>query len=360
YIDLVSFTLLYYDYALTLPAEIDRFWSTRSLSWTSTFFYLNRYLSLFGHIPAIVRDFWMPVSSDKVKVFAILLYIVLYTQRMANVRCECASLAVYHQYLIVIIQVIVGILLIIRTYALYDRNLRVLLFTCACGLAVIIFGTWSVTAEHDATAAVIDPQIACIPALGRDNANRLANAWIGMLLFDVLIFSMTMYRSWSRGDRVRSRSLFKVLLCDGAIYFGIMVVVELVTVVTFRVFPGYQRGSTATLATIVSSTMINRLMLNLRDPKYSMELTYPRYHLSALNFNTASSYNVIGSHPKVVTDLKIHWVICVTWYGRKENSKRFVPSEDSFMLRDVPCLLVKNIDLKELKEPASWEIPFER
>ncbi|KAH0589999.1 hypothetical protein H2248_000180 [Termitomyces sp. 'cryptogamus'] len=88
YIDLVSFTLLYYDYALTLPAEIDRFWSTRSLSWTSTFFYLNRYLSLFGHIPAIVRDFWMPVSSDKVKVFAILLYIVLYTQRMANVRCE--------------------------------------------------------------------------------------------------------------------------------------------------------------------------------------------------------------------------------------------------------------------------------
>lgn len=46
--------ILYYDYALTLPMEIDRFWATRSISWASGFFYLNRYLTLLGHIPLVV------------------------------------------------------------------------------------------------------------------------------------------------------------------------------------------------------------------------------------------------------------------------------------------------------------------
>ncbi|KAG6873264.1 hypothetical protein C0995_001038 [Termitomyces sp. Mi166 len=71
YILVTLAALLYYDYALTLPYEIDRFWSTRSLSWTSTFFYLNRYLSVFGHVPAIVRDFWVPDSPDGVKMVSV-------------------------------------------------------------------------------------------------------------------------------------------------------------------------------------------------------------------------------------------------------------------------------------------------
>ncbi|KAG6890501.1 hypothetical protein C0995_007700 [Termitomyces sp. Mi166 len=67
YINIASYTLLYYDYALTLPAEVDRFWSTRLLSWTSAFFYLNRYLSIFGHVPAIVQHFWESESPDWAK-----------------------------------------------------------------------------------------------------------------------------------------------------------------------------------------------------------------------------------------------------------------------------------------------------
>ncbi|KAG6905712.1 hypothetical protein DXG01_001159, partial [Tephrocybe rancida] len=58
YINLVSFTILYYDYALTLPAEIDRFWTSRTISWVSVFYYLNRYLTLFGHIPVMLQDYW--------------------------------------------------------------------------------------------------------------------------------------------------------------------------------------------------------------------------------------------------------------------------------------------------------------
>jgi hypothetical protein len=36
------------------------------------------------------------------------------------------------------------VLLIMRTYALYDQNIWILLFICAAGLAVIVFGTVSI------------------------------------------------------------------------------------------------------------------------------------------------------------------------------------------------------------------------
>ncbi|KAG6907218.1 hypothetical protein DXG01_009874 [Tephrocybe rancida] len=121
--------ILYYDYALTLPAEIDRFWSTRTISWVSGFYYLNRYLTLFGHIPVMVQQYWAFEGPS-------------------------------------VTQAIVGILLIMRTYALYDRSLRVLLFILTCALAAIIFGMWSVASGHRAkTIESYIPQAGCIQSM---------------------------------------------------------------------------------------------------------------------------------------------------------------------------------------------------
>ena len=43
--------ILYYDYLLTLPAEVDHFWRSRSLTWASTSFLALRYVALLGHVP---------------------------------------------------------------------------------------------------------------------------------------------------------------------------------------------------------------------------------------------------------------------------------------------------------------------
>ncbi|KAG6913899.1 hypothetical protein DXG01_003648 [Tephrocybe rancida] len=184
-------------------------------------------------------------------------------------------------------QVIVGILLIMRTYALYDRSLRVLLFICSCALAAIIFGMWSVASGHGTKAIEsYTPQAGCIPPVSVVDATRLANAWIGTLMFDILIFGMTMFKSWRRGHR-GDRSLLYILTRDGALYFGIMAVVVLVS-------PEYQRGFTTILANIISSTLISRLMLNLRDPKligrYRTRPTHSTYPVlsTVLELNTFS------------------------------------------------------------------------
>jgi hypothetical protein len=55
--------ILYYEYALTFSMEVERFWPQR-FSWASCFFYLNRYLSLLGHIPVTMEYFLQSLASS--------------------------------------------------------------------------------------------------------------------------------------------------------------------------------------------------------------------------------------------------------------------------------------------------------
>jgi hypothetical protein len=50
--------IIAYDYFLTLSDEVAFFWSRRGrLRFFSFFFFLNRYVSLVGHIPIVVISF---------------------------------------------------------------------------------------------------------------------------------------------------------------------------------------------------------------------------------------------------------------------------------------------------------------
>ena len=60
--------ILLYDYCLTLIAEVERCWSARQLNWGLGFFYLNRYLTLFGHVPIMLQFFWSTSNPNKTEV----------------------------------------------------------------------------------------------------------------------------------------------------------------------------------------------------------------------------------------------------------------------------------------------------
>ena len=61
--------ILYYDYALTLSAEIKHFWPPANrVGWPSFIFFLNRYAALFGHIPIVFEIFMYP-RNQKVRRF---------------------------------------------------------------------------------------------------------------------------------------------------------------------------------------------------------------------------------------------------------------------------------------------------
>ncbi|KAG6904216.1 hypothetical protein DXG01_011666 [Tephrocybe rancida] len=75
--------------------------------------------------------------------------------------------------------------------------------------------------------------MSCTPTVSDEEAFWLVNAWIGMVAFDILIFRTAMYKLW-RLAQGGNRSLFYILLRDGAIYCGIIMIVVLANIVMFH------------------------------------------------------------------------------------------------------------------------------
>jgi hypothetical protein len=48
--------------------EVERFWGAKRFTWAILFFYLNRYITLFGHLPVVVEYFWYSTANNKAKV----------------------------------------------------------------------------------------------------------------------------------------------------------------------------------------------------------------------------------------------------------------------------------------------------
>ncbi|CAK5283055.1 unnamed protein product [Mycena citricolor] len=290
--NLVAFTLLYYDYLLTLEWEVTRYWSPRATA-PNVLFFLNRYGMLLGTVPVVIQYFWARGTPD---------------QKLASDRLgadtptltddRCATLHSYHEYFAVAIQIIVGVMLILRTYALYERSKRILVLMVLVASGVIAVGVWAVLVGPKRATNEVAPTLAldvgCTSSVTKSQALGLAAAWAGMGVFDCTIFLLTLYRALSQ-RRVQGVRLMTVLLRDGSIYFGVIVLVNLANILTF--IPSDIRSWSGLISTYhlvihprcadyvhecvsqlsfmlsmlidllsISSIMISRLMLNLRDP----------------------------------------------------------------------------------------------
>ncbi|KDR72739.1 hypothetical protein GALMADRAFT_229002 [Galerina marginata CBS 339.88] len=231
YFTLVSFTLLVHEYCITFVAEVERFWSVGRLNWASGFFYLNRYLTLFGHIPVVMEFFWANSNPHKIQI--------------------CHQLQSFHQYLAIVIQLVVACMMIMRMYALYERSRKVLALHIGVAVAAVAIGCWSVLGGKSEKSPDVLVPVGCGATLTHNQLfswsdSGLGAAWGGMLVFDALVFGMTLYKSLSI-PRTREINLLTVLLRDG------------------KLFP-FTRGVATMSTNIVSSIMISRLMLNLRHP----------------------------------------------------------------------------------------------
>ncbi|KAF7312796.1 hypothetical protein MKEN_00963000 [Mycena kentingensis (nom. inval.)] len=270
YINAAAFTLLFYDYILTLPAEIARYWPRTStgdsrvrvrLSSPTILFFANRYGTLLGNIPVVVLSTWT-------------------TEPSARKEGVCSALSGYHQYFIIGIQIIVGVMLILRTYALYERNKYVLGFMVAVSVGVIAVGIWGTLRSNalppEDKGRAMPLRVGCTYGITHRESFGLMIAWSAMGLFDVMIFALTLYRTlvYSRrhGRWMQRRArgsgsaldLTVVLMQDGTVYFGAMVLCNVGNILTFVLGGDFTRGILNTFTNIVSSVLINRLMLNLR------------------------------------------------------------------------------------------------
>ncbi|KAJ6628543.1 hypothetical protein B0H10DRAFT_159742 [Mycena sp. CBHHK59/15] len=266
YFNLVSFTLLFYDYFLTLEWEIERYWGTK-FTWPTALFFANRYGTIAGNVPVVIQYFWSTRGTpDKIRVSTLHRFprrpVMLIMPRYVHTWSRITSLHHHHA-------AHGRVMLILRTYALYQRNNRVLSLMVVVSTTGVAIGVWSVISGKAGGADTNLPlYIGCAFAISHAEGVSLAIAWASVVAFDSMIFLLTVYRAMAR-RRTNSLDLLTVLLRDGSIYFGVMVMSNLSNILTFLLGGAYTRGIATTFTNIVASILINRLMLNLRDPTLS-------------------------------------------------------------------------------------------
>ncbi|KAF7375318.1 hypothetical protein MSAN_00418700 [Mycena sanguinolenta] len=210
------------------------------------FFYMNRYSPLLGNLPILVQYYSTTTDPDKLPV--------------------CRALRAYHQYYALLSQVLVAVMLIMRTFALYERNKKILAITILVTLGVFVFAVWILFTGNDLDT--LSPQIdvfGCPIGTSHSKSLRLGAAWSGMLVFDVTIFGLTLFKALKLN--ARRGGLLTVLLRDGSVYFALIIAANASNIGTYTMGNAFTRGSATTITNVVSSVMISRLHFNIFDPK---------------------------------------------------------------------------------------------
>ncbi|KDQ22949.1 hypothetical protein PLEOSDRAFT_1073041 [Pleurotus ostreatus PC15] len=251
YLSLAAVTILYYDYWLTLPLEIERYWALKGFTAARFLFYLNRYTSLFAHVPVIVAYFWTDDPFNKVDV--------------------CHHFHSFHSYYIVAAQLIIGLILTIRTHALYAHNRRFLYIMCPIIAGLVALGSWAIASSDDghsnpdALQVQAWPRIGCIESLTHTGGIHLAIAWSCLLVFDISIYVLTLRKAFG-SHRVPGTSLVQIILRDASVYIAVILVINMSIVLTLALAPAALKGVSTTFSSCVASVIVSRLLFNLRDP----------------------------------------------------------------------------------------------
>ncbi|KAF8997734.1 hypothetical protein BDQ17DRAFT_1283761 [Cyathus striatus] len=243
FLHVFAISILYYDHLITTGNEINFLWK-RPKGPSTFWFFLNRYFSFFGNLVVIIVSF------------------------MTIPEASCKAYNLFRQLLLVLNQVLVCILLTLRIYALYGRSLRILVCMVGSGAVLLIVACWSLFGQKHLASGPL-PETGCHVGLTRETAIHIASAWEALMMYDTMIFSFTLYRTWTtRRDRGVTRiqdPLLSLVLRDGALYYAAMALANLSNILTFYLCGPFLRGALSTVASSISVTMMSRIMLNLHQ-----------------------------------------------------------------------------------------------
>ncbi|KAI0709407.1 hypothetical protein C8Q76DRAFT_108453 [Earliella scabrosa] len=189
---------------------------------------------------------------------------------------RCQQLRQFHVYSAVICQTVVAALMILRTYALYNRSRRVLVGLVVCGLILLSVALVAASVPiGDNQSHTIDNSRFLYPAgcsidLTVEEGRHHAVGWIMMTCMDTVIFALTLVKVVELGH-VGRQGLLKVFWRDGAMYYAILIAANFVNVYTLMASHVHDsdRGITTTLVSSLSTILVARVFLNIRDPHLS-------------------------------------------------------------------------------------------
>ncbi|KAJ7478018.1 hypothetical protein B0H11DRAFT_2234348 [Mycena galericulata] len=116
---------------------------------------------------------------------------------------------------------------------MYGFSKIVLFFLCSAAVVTVILAAWSSTSE---TTLSVPDMPGCQYAISKPSAIRLAGAWEAQFLCDVVVFGFTVFRSYRQPDKIDG-SILGYMVRDGALYFAVLALVNLVNILMYYVRP---------------------------------------------------------------------------------------------------------------------------
>ncbi|KAJ6557696.1 hypothetical protein B0H19DRAFT_1261298 [Mycena capillaripes] len=248
YVFLAGLVIAIYDHLLTLSMEVKYIWLSK-LRPSTCWFLAARYIGLFGNI--VASAFYFGALSHEVFQSHVL------PQRMLTVW----------EILIISQETLIEATLSIRVFAMYGRNIWVLIPLLALACIIMPLAVVGIVKAGPAQNLAAPGLNGCNTPYPRVTADRLARIWMVVLVCDVLVFTLTVRQAYMQRNtsRLYAGSLIQRMLNDGSMYFGVIVLATIANLSTFYLGDLLLSGFLSWFTTSLSVTLLCRLMLNLHE-----------------------------------------------------------------------------------------------
>ncbi|KAK0489594.1 hypothetical protein EDD18DRAFT_1359483 [Armillaria luteobubalina] len=234
YLHMIAMSFVYWDHFITLDAEIEHLWKQPKTP-SARFACVHNNICDGAQLP--------PVPQLTIDKFS----------ELSTLQPSPPSAVNYQPN---------HFLLTMRIYAIYACSLRVLYCMVASAIVLLGVSCWSLFGQKHVDST---PVSGCHIGLDRDTAIRIASAWEALFIYDTIIFSFTLFKTYKERRNHITPDILSLILRDGAIYFAVMAFANLFNILTFYLAPPFLRGSLSSFASCISVTMMSRLMLNLHQ-----------------------------------------------------------------------------------------------
>lgn len=233
---LASFVVLVWDWLISIDDEVEWIWKRRR----------NMFTVL-----------WLVIRYLPILLFPVPILMAFQTDWA---RRTCERLAFMPTLLVCTGMLYAHSIFLLRTWALYNRSSRVLLIlSCALGIEALFLFLCLI----DQHVVIPPPGHGCLPG-----SPRLAfgvMAWVSPLLFDTLVFALTLTKTLRFvRDEGSNSSLFYIFLRDGVVYYAVMFLCYLITICTYFIAPPILKDMNASISVGLTLVMTARLLLSMR------------------------------------------------------------------------------------------------
>uniref|UniRef100_A0A0W0FQN0 DUF6533 domain-containing protein n=1 Tax=Moniliophthora roreri TaxID=221103 RepID=A0A0W0FQN0_MONRR len=294
-----AISTLLWDYLITLDKEIDSIWMRPKSRGVITFLAF-RYLTLTTNISAFIFSFYPlePEVSCSFNALFVILDPSVFRCRRRGVEVLASTVKFFSSFHSA--QFAASLVfcnppsLLIRPYSIIDlSHLRSILLRPENSMVIwnshrvcggILWQQFVLSRQDKVRYPILAE---CHVGISYETAIRIAGLWLTLFVYDTVIFSLTAARTYQFWRKVHLQHLHPSLLSlffrDGAVYFGVMALVNLANILTF--YNGYSnqtsyiaafgRGHDDTLMSGKKAWAIN----------YSANYSYFQAHQDQLEFS---------------------------------------------------------------------------